>query len=255
MTSDDLKASEFSRCPPRSNTGELGMRSRLYGRSTPTITAAWRRPAHRSIAGSRRRLGAFQELSSIRHLARYSAISGHRRRCGRARNALSGRVFCGNRDDRCVASPAAATGLLARSGAGFEAAWPRGHDRAGHELSLLANSTRDSIRSRSTWGRTHSRRECANQAMTPFDSNQALPTLLFATARARARVEQAVPQLKVVSNEWLSLFVYPLSGGFKAWCFWPAILTRLGLKVEEALLPSLGPLLAFRLMTVLERRE
>ena len=49
--------------------------------------------------------------------------------------------------------------------------------------------------------------------MTPFDSNQALPTLLFATARARALVEQAVPQLKVVSNEWLSLFVYPLSGG------------------------------------------
>ena len=31
--------------PASSNTGELGTRSRRYGRSTPTITAAWRRPA------------------------------------------------------------------------------------------------------------------------------------------------------------------------------------------------------------------
>jgi SAM-dependent methyltransferase len=88
----------------------------------------------------------------------------------------------------------------------------------------------------------------------PFDSNQALPTLLFGAVEARARVEEAVPELKVLSNEWLSLFVYPLSGGFKPWCFWPAMLTKPGLKVEQALLPSLGPLLGFRLMTVLEKR-
>jgi SAM-dependent methyltransferase len=87
----------------------------------------------------------------------------------------------------------------------------------------------------------------------PFDSNQALPTLLFCTPRARARFEQSVPELKVVGNEWLSLFVYPLSGGFKPWSLWPRKLTRAALKVEQPLLPVLGPLLAFRLMTVLEK--
>ncbi len=84
----------------------------------------------------------------------------------------------------------------------------------------------------------------------PFDSNQALPTLLFGTRRARSRVEEVVPTLKVVSNEWMSLFVYPLSGGFKPWCLWPAALTKPALTLEQTLLPSLGPLAAFRLMTV-----
>ena len=89
----------------------------------------------------------------------------------------------------------------------------------------------------------------------PFDSNQALPTMLFGTRQARARFEQVVPALKIVSNAWMSLFVYPLSGGFKPWCLWPAALTKPALIVEQSLLPSLGPLLAFRLMTVLEKRE
>jgi SAM-dependent methyltransferase len=88
----------------------------------------------------------------------------------------------------------------------------------------------------------------------PFDSNQALPTLLFGTRQARARFEQVVPALKIVSNDWMSLFVYPLSGGFKPWCLWPAALTKPGLRLEQVLLPFLGPLLAFRLMTVLEKR-
>jgi SAM-dependent methyltransferase len=87
----------------------------------------------------------------------------------------------------------------------------------------------------------------------PFDSNQALPTLLFGTPQARARFEQSVPELKVVSNEWLSLIVYPLSGGFKPWSLWPSKLAKPALRVEQILLPVLGPLLAFRLMTVLER--
>ena len=89
----------------------------------------------------------------------------------------------------------------------------------------------------------------------PFDSNQALPTLLFGTRQARSRFEQVVPTLRVVSNEWMSLFVYPLSGGFKPWCLWPAALTKHGLILEQVMLPSLGQLLAFRLMTVLEKRE
>jgi hypothetical protein len=82
-----------------------------------------------------------------------------------------------------------------------------------------------------------------------------LPTLLFGTRQARARFEQVVPSLKIVSNDWMSLFVYPLSGGFKQWCLWPAALTKPALILEQVLLPSLGPLLAFRLMTVFEKRE
>jgi len=88
----------------------------------------------------------------------------------------------------------------------------------------------------------------------PFDSNQAVPTLLFGAEEARARLERAAPELRIVSTDWLSLFVYPLSGGFKPWSLWPAALVAPALKAERALLPLLGPLLAFRLMVVLERR-
>src|ERR1700716_1337257 len=49
----------------------------------------------------------------------------------------------------------------------------------------------------------------------PFDANQAIPTLLFATAAARGRIEQAIPALRVRSVKWLSLFAYPMSGGLQ----------------------------------------
>jgi SAM-dependent methyltransferase len=88
----------------------------------------------------------------------------------------------------------------------------------------------------------------------PFDSNQALPSLLFGSKAARDRVAQAVPQLFVVENRWLSLFAYPLSGGFKPWSLIPSGAVAPTLGLEQALLPVLGPLLGFRLMTVLERR-
>jgi SAM-dependent methyltransferase len=88
----------------------------------------------------------------------------------------------------------------------------------------------------------------------PFDSNQALPALLFGTSQARAKFEKTLPELKIISTEWLSLSVYPLSGGFKPWSLWPSKLVGPTLKVEQILLPLLGPLLAFRIMIVLEKR-
>jgi SAM-dependent methyltransferase len=88
----------------------------------------------------------------------------------------------------------------------------------------------------------------------PFDSNQAVPALLFGTRSARAKFEKTVPALRIVSTEWLSLFVYPLSGGFKPWSLWPSKLVGPALRVEQVLLPLLGPLLAFRVMIVLEKR-
>ena len=87
----------------------------------------------------------------------------------------------------------------------------------------------------------------------PWDSNQAIPTLMFASTVARTKVQKAVPNVKVVSVEWLSILAYPLSGGFKSWCWWPHAMVAPALKIEDALLPALGPALAFRLFVVIER--
>jgi len=52
----------------------------------------------------------------------------------------------------------------------------------------------------------------------------------------------------------LSLFAYPLSGGFRRWSLIPAFLVRPLLLVEDGLLIVLGPVMAFRLLVTLERR-
>jgi hypothetical protein len=96
--------------------------------------------------------------------------------------------------------------------------------------------------------------DAAQSGSDPFDSNQAIPSLMFGTERARNRTEAAVPGLKIVSVKWLSLLVYPLSGGFKKWCLMPAALAGPAIKMEEFVLPLLGPLLGFRLHIVLEKR-
>lgn len=87
----------------------------------------------------------------------------------------------------------------------------------------------------------------------PFDSNQAIPTLLFKRKVHRRRFEQQFPKLRIVQTKWLSLMAYPLSGGFRPWSLLPARLVPFLLKVESFLMPVLGPLLAFRLLVVLER--
>jgi SAM-dependent methyltransferase len=86
----------------------------------------------------------------------------------------------------------------------------------------------------------------------PFDSNQAIPTLLF--ARYRASFEQQFPALRVCQIQLLSLFAYPLSGGFRPWSLLPARLAKRVLQVEEALLPFLGKLMAFRMFAVVQRQ-
>jgi SAM-dependent methyltransferase len=85
-----------------------------------------------------------------------------------------------------------------------------------------------------------------------FAANQAIPTLLM--GRHRARLAAAFPQWKIMPPQFLSLFAYPLSGGFKPWSLIPAALVKPLLKCEDALLPVLGRLMAFRLMMVLEKR-
>jgi SAM-dependent methyltransferase len=87
----------------------------------------------------------------------------------------------------------------------------------------------------------------------PWDANQAIPTLMFSTEAGRRKVERAVPGLRVVQAQWLSLVAYPLSGGFKRWCLLPERFVKPLLAVEEICVPLCGPLLAFRLFIVLER--
>lgn len=88
-------------------------------------------------------------------------------------------------------------------------------------------------------------------AKDPYASNQAIPTILF--KRSLQWLGASESRLRVVNSCWLSLFVYPLTGGFKAWSLMPASWVAPLLRVEEFLLPLLGRLMAFRLLVVLEK--
>jgi SAM-dependent methyltransferase len=92
-----------------------------------------------------------------------------------------------------------------------------------------------------------------NPDRDPFDANQAIPSLLFATAPARRVVEQTVPSLRVRHVEWQSLFAYPMSGGFQKWSLIPAALVGPMLALEKRMPGPVRELLAFRMMVVLER--
>jgi len=87
----------------------------------------------------------------------------------------------------------------------------------------------------------------------PYDSNQAIPTILF--KRDSKLFLENLKGFKIHSSDWLSLFVYPLSGGFKSWSLLPYKWVYTILKIEDRLLPFLGNFMAFRLMVVLEKHE
>ena len=87
----------------------------------------------------------------------------------------------------------------------------------------------------------------------PFDANQAIPSLLFTSAAARSRLEALVPSLRVTRVGWLSLFAYPLSGGFQNWSLMPAALVRPMLAIEEKIPEIIRRQIAFRMMVVLDR--
>ena len=92
----------------------------------------------------------------------------------------------------------------------------------------------------------------ANPRRNPYDANQAIPTLLF--RRHRVQFEQQFPEFRLRMARYLSLFAYPLSGGYRRWSLVPALLVRPLLIVEDVLLTLLGPVMAFRLFVLLERR-
>jgi len=92
-----------------------------------------------------------------------------------------------------------------------------------------------------------------NPDRDPFDANQAIPTLLFATEVARKRVEQTIPAFRVRSVEWQSLFAYPMSGGFQKWSLVPGVLVGPMLALEKRIPNFIKTHLAFRMKIVLER--
>jgi SAM-dependent methyltransferase len=92
-----------------------------------------------------------------------------------------------------------------------------------------------------------------NPDRDPFDANQAVPTLLFATSAACKRVEEAIPTLHVRSVKWLSLFAYPMSGGFQNWSLISAALVPAMLAFEEKVPEAVRRQIAFRMMVVIER--
>lgn len=92
----------------------------------------------------------------------------------------------------------------------------------------------------------------ASGTRTPFDSNQALATILF--ERMAHRFQAAYPQLKQLVRRRLAFWVYPLSGGFEHPSMIPMWVARQLLKAERAL-EWMSCWLAFRIFVVIEKQH
>jgi len=87
----------------------------------------------------------------------------------------------------------------------------------------------------------------------PFDANQAIPSLLF--GKHKKSFSKEFPDLQIVERSFMSLWCYPLSGGFKPWSLIPSFVINPLLKFEKKIEPYLGRFFGFRLFIVLEKRE
>ena len=85
----------------------------------------------------------------------------------------------------------------------------------------------------------------------PYEGNQAIATRLF--GREKHRISMITPKMKLIRKTWVSLFAYPLSGGFKPWSLLPSFMVSKILFFERLILPIFGPIGAFRLFVVLEK--
>ena len=86
----------------------------------------------------------------------------------------------------------------------------------------------------------------------PWDSNQAIPTLLV--GKYREALAREVPGLTLENLDRFSFLAYPLSGGFQPWCALPNALARPLLQIEWASRHLFGRLAAFRLLAVYSKR-
>lgn len=86
---------------------------------------------------------------------------------------------------------------------------------------------------------------------SPYESNQAIPYLIFVRHAERLRAE--FPNLRLVSIERFGMWAYPLSGGFQPWSLLPHALAGPLLRVEAPLSRWVGWFAGFRLMVTAER--
>jgi SAM-dependent methyltransferase len=85
----------------------------------------------------------------------------------------------------------------------------------------------------------------------PYDSNQAIPTLLV--GRYREALAKFVPQMRLVQLHRFSFLAYPLSGGFQPWSLLPDAIAEPLLAAEWGVRKLIGRAAAFRLLAVYEK--
>lgn len=85
----------------------------------------------------------------------------------------------------------------------------------------------------------------------PYESNQAIPTLLV--TRYREQLRARFPDLNLREVRWFAFFAYPLTGGFKPWTLLSGPMALRLLRWERAFEKSLGRLFGFRMMIVWEK--
>ena len=86
----------------------------------------------------------------------------------------------------------------------------------------------------------------------PYDSNQAIPTLI--ATRFRDRLHESIPELRIAEVRWFSFLAYPLSGGFKRWSLIPQSAVAALLRAERYFEARMGRYLGFRMLVVMEKR-
>jgi SAM-dependent methyltransferase len=94
------------------------------------------------------------------------------------------------------------------------------------------------------------RLESANRNRRPFDSNQAVSTILF--ERSYERFKKVFPQFEMRLKRRVAFFAYPLSGGFEHSSLLPLRLLRPLLAIEQ-MMRFFSRVLAFRILVVLEK--
>jgi SAM-dependent methyltransferase len=85
----------------------------------------------------------------------------------------------------------------------------------------------------------------------PYDSNQAIPTLL--ATRDRALFHKVFPALRITRVDWFAFAAYPLSGGFQRWSLLSAGVASRLLRIERSIERGLGRFAGFRMMMVIEK--
>jgi SAM-dependent methyltransferase len=86
----------------------------------------------------------------------------------------------------------------------------------------------------------------------PYDSNQAIPTLI--ATDFRDRLHALIPELRIAEVRWFSFLAWPLSGGFQRWSLIPEWAVAPLLRVERLFESALGRYFGFRMILVMEKQ-